>query len=98
VKITVKADAQSGTVHIPAGEYLVALASDTQQIRLTGRGIDIKLPAVRRRSNGKTRVTTITFYSGGGSTWSLVVSTPRQGEWLSMVDYVDTKSSKSEKK
>ena len=94
MKINVKGNAQSGTVFIPAGEYLVALAADSQQIKLTGRGIDIKLPAIRRRTTAKTRVTSITFYSGGGTTWSLVVSTPKQGEWLAMVDYVDTKSDK----
>lgn len=87
MKITVKGDAASGNVFIPAGDYMVALDAGSQQIRLTGRGLDLKLPAIRRRQTAKTRVLTVLFYCGGGTTWSLVVSTPKQGEWLAMVEF-----------
>lgn len=86
MKVTLSKDALCGKIAVPKGEYLVALASDTQQLVLTGGGKQFKIPAIRRRANGKTKVTTVTFYSGGGATWSLLVSTPKFGEWISMLE------------
>ncbi len=86
MKITITRDATCAKVAVPAGEYLVALATDTQQMVLTGGGKQFKVPAIRRRSSAKTRVTTVTFYSGGGTSWSLVVSTPKFGEWIAMME------------
>lgn len=86
MKVTLSKDGVCGKVNIPKGEYLVALASDTQQMVLTGGGKQFKIPAVRRRATGKTRVTTVTFYCGGGPTWSLLVTTPKFGEWIAMIE------------
>lgn len=91
MKITLTSDATCGNVMIPKGEYLVALLPDMGQINLAGGGKDYKIPAVRRRTAGRTRITTISFYSGGGRTWSLVVSTPKNGEWVAFIEYAGTK-------
>ncbi len=86
MKVTISRDAICAKVAVPAGEYMVALATDTQQMILTGGGKQVKIPAVRRRSSAKTKVVTVTFYSGGGNQWSLVVSTPKFGEWIAMME------------
>ncbi len=86
MKVTIGKDALCGKVMVPKGEYMVSLASDTQQIVLTGGGKQYKIPAIKRRSVGKTKVTTVTFYSGGGPSWSLLISTPKFGEWISMLE------------
>lgn len=67
---------------------MVALASDSSTMILTGGGKQFKLPALKRRATAKSRVTTVMFYNGGGTTWSLIVSTPKHGEWISMMEYV----------
>ena len=97
MKVTLSKDALCGKILVPKGEYMVALASDTQQLVLTGGGKQYKIPAVRRRANAKTKVTTVTFYSGGGSTWSLLVSTPKFGEWISMME-LGTAGAREEKR
>lgn len=86
MKITISKDAICGKIFVPKGEYLVALATDTQQIMLTGGGNQFKVPAVRRRSSGRTKITTVSYSSGGGAIWSLVVSAPKLGEWISMFE------------
>ncbi len=86
MKITINKDAISGKIFVPKGEYMVALASDTQQLVLTGGGKQYKIPAIKRRASGKTKVTTVSFYSGGGPQWSLLISTPKFGEWISMLE------------
>ncbi len=94
MKITLKDDATCGKVIIPKGDYMVALISDSQQINLAGGGKDYKLPATKRRTAGRTRVTTVSFYSGGGNSWSLIVTTPKHGEWIAMIEYEKSDSSR----
>jgi hypothetical protein len=89
VKITIPKEAVCGKAVIPAGEYWVALQSDSQQILLAAQGRDIKIPATRRRTASKTKTTTVSFYAGGGPIWSLVISTPKYGEWVSMLEMQD---------
>jgi hypothetical protein len=36
----------------------------------------------------KTKTTSISFYSGGGRTWTLMVTTPKYGEWVTFIDYI----------
>lgn len=88
MKITIAKDATCGKVMIPGGEYMVALATDTQSMTLTGGGKQLKIPAIKRRSSAKTRITTVSFYSGGGTAWNLLVQTPKFGEWIALVEYV----------
>lgn len=66
---------------------MVSLANGSSEIVLTGGGKQFKLPAVRRRQTGKTKSTNVMFYCGGGPLWSIVVSTPKLGEWVSMIEY-----------
>lgn len=80
-------EAKCGDVVIPRGEYLVALNASNSEIYLTGRGSQFKLPATKRRNNARTRVTSVQFYCGGGKTWSLVISTPKLGEWVAFLTY-----------
>lgn len=84
--ITLSREATCGVTVIPAGEYLVALGASAE-ILLTGGGKQFKLPAVKRRQNGKSKNTNVMFYCGGGPKWSIVVSTPKHGEWISMIEY-----------
>ena len=39
-----------------------------------------------RRSASRSRVPTVSFASGGGRSWSLVVTTPKYGEWISQIE------------
>jgi hypothetical protein len=93
MKVTLK-DSVCGKVEIPAGEYMVALAADTGQLALIGGGKTLKIPAVRRRSSARTRVTTVSLIPGGGVLFSIVMSTPKQGEWISMLETTKGKVSK----
>jgi hypothetical protein len=86
MKITISKNSSCGKVEVPTGEYMVALASDTGQLVLVGGGQTHKIPAVRRRSSAKTRTTTVSLIPGGGSSYSLVMSTPKQGEWIAMLE------------
>lgn len=67
---------------------MVALSSESGEIVLTGGGKQFKIPAKRRRAQSRSRVTTIAFYSGGGNIWSLVVTTPKHGEWVASLEYL----------
>jgi hypothetical protein len=87
MKIHVKEDATSGKTVIPKGEYMVSLQTDSQQINLIAGGKTLKLPATKRRTTSKTRTVTINFYSGGGKSWSLIVNTPKNGEWIALIEY-----------
>jgi hypothetical protein len=98
MKITLKEDADCGGVTVPKGEYMVALLHETQQLNLAGKGQNYKIPAVKRRAKANSRVTIVQFYSGGGNSWSLIVSAPKHGEWIAQVDYVAEKGRKSNKK
>jgi hypothetical protein len=86
MKIQISKDAVCGIVEIPKGDYLASLA-ESGVILLVGGGKDFRIPAVRRRSNVKSKSTTITFSCGGGAVWSLVIASPNQGEWISMIQY-----------
>jgi hypothetical protein len=86
MRITVPKDGKSGSIEIPRGEYWVSLHSDSQQIFLTAGGRDVKLPAVRRRNKARTKTITVSFYSSGGAYWSLIVSTPKYGEWIAQIE------------
>jgi hypothetical protein len=86
MKVTINKNSVCGKVDLPSGEYMVSLAADTGQLVMAGGGKTFKIPAVRRRTSGKTRTTTVNLIPGGGSTYSIVMSTPKQGEWVSMLE------------
>ncbi|MBS1962089.1 MAG: hypothetical protein JST04_07735 [Bdellovibrionales bacterium] len=86
MKVTINKNSTCGKVEVPSGEYMVALAADTGQLALVGGGKTHKIPAVRRRATGKTRTTSVALIPGGGSTYSIVMSTPKQGEWVAMLE------------
>ena len=88
MKISIPKDAVCGTVMIPLGDYWVSLQSETGEINLTGHGRDIRIKATRRRVKANSKITTVQFYNGGGKQLSLVVSTPKFGEWVSFLEYV----------
>ncbi len=98
MRITIGKDAKCGEVFIAKGDYWVTLQSDTQQIMLASSGKDTKIPATRRRTKAKTRVTTVTFYSVGGPVWSFVVSTPQYGEYVAFLELDVVREDKDEKK
>ena len=87
MKIKIAKEATCGPAHILPGEYWVALRHETREIALVSKGKDILLPATRRMPKGRGRTTIINFYCGGGSTWTLSVSSPTAGEWVAFVDY-----------
>jgi len=87
MKIHVKEDATSGKTVIPKGEYMVSLQTDSQQINLIAGGKTLKLAATKRRTTSKVRTISVNFYSGGGKSWSLIVNTPKNGEWIALIEY-----------
>ena len=86
MQIRITNDLLCGSLEVPAGDYLVALAAESQQVRLTGRGLDLALPAIRRRSKAQGRSDTVSFYSAGGNSFSILVTSPKQGEWIVMLE------------
>lgn len=86
MKIKLLKDAMSGNTYVPAGDYMVTLKAEAQEMTLVGRGKDFQVKALKRRQVGRSKATTVTWSCGGGTTWSLVVSTPKQGEWIAMFD------------
>ncbi len=86
MKIHIPRDAVAGKVGIPSGDYMVNLESETSQIALIGGGKGFKIPATRRRNKSKSKTIQVTFYSGGGNLWSLIVSTPKHGEWVALIE------------
>lgn len=97
MKVTIGKNSVCGKVEVPSGEYMVALASDTGRLVLVGGGKSRKIPAVRRRTAGKTRTTTVALIPGGGALYSLVLSTPKHGEWIAMMEVAGGKG-KGDKK
>lgn len=86
MRINIPKDSRAGSQEIPKGDYWVSLHSDSQQIFLSAGGRDIKLPAVRRRNKARSKSTSVTFYSAGGVHWSLLISTPKYGEWIALIE------------
>ena len=86
--IRIEKEAHSGNTVIPAGEYTVSVKSDTRQINLEGAGRDIEIYAVGRPTKGTVRSVDVQFTpGGGGSNWSLLVKTPKMGEYLAAITY-----------
>ncbi|MBU6375418.1 MAG: hypothetical protein KGQ59_05440 [Bdellovibrionales bacterium] len=86
MRITVSKDSVVGAIIVPAGDYLVSLKADTQQIRLTGKGLDLLIPAIKRRNQCRGKIETATFFSGGAGQWSLVINSPKLGEWVALME------------
>ena len=86
MQIRIPSDLLCGGIEVPAGDYLVALSADSQQIRLTGRGLDLQLPALRRRNKAQGKSETVSFYNAGGSAFSILVASPKLGEWIVMLE------------
>ena len=87
MKIRVGPDAYNGFLEIPAGDYWVTLNSDSGLIVLHAAGRDVKLKASCRRRRIKSKGTMVSFYSGGGNQWSVVVASEKYGEWVATVEY-----------
>jgi hypothetical protein len=89
MNITISKAAVCGNVQIPPTEYWVSFNAAEGVMTLSAGGKDIRIKATRRRAAGKSKTTSIQFYSGGGKTWSLIVDAPKVGEWVSFIEYVD---------
>lgn len=87
MRLTFRKNATSGMIPIPAGEYWISLSHESGEIKLTAGGKDIRIKATRRRVQARTRVLNIQLVSGGGRIWSLVISTPKHGEWVAFIEY-----------
>jgi hypothetical protein len=98
MKVSIPKDALAGDIEVPAGDYMVAIAADTGSFTLTGRGRTFKIPATKRRNNGKQKGTSVSFFNAGGTVWSLVYQSPKLGEWVAMLDVDTTKKKQEEKK
>jgi hypothetical protein len=70
VRIRIPKNAQCGSVSLPANEYWVSLNSEASEFTLSASGKDIRVKATRRKSQSKSRTTTVQFFSGGGKIWS----------------------------
>lgn len=97
MKVTLTKDSKCGKIEVPSGEYVVALAADMGVLSLVGGGKTHKIPVIRRRSVAKTRITTVALIPGGGSLFSLIVSTPKQGEWIAMLEFAKGSNRDSKK-
>jgi hypothetical protein len=86
MKITIGVHASSGAVQIPPGEYWVSLAAEAGEMTLSAKGQDIRIRATKRKTKTNAKTTTTSYYSGGGRQWSLVVTKPKQGEWVAFID------------
>ena len=90
--IRIERDALCGNTIVPPGEYTVSVRADTRQINLEGQGRDIELNAVGRPTKGVVRSLAVQFSSsGGGNCWTLVVKTPKMGEYMAEVTYEEKK-------
>lgn len=87
MRIRIPKEAVCGEVEIGSGEYWVALRHETKQVALVAGGRDLLIPATRRRNRSKTKTLSIQYFTGGGSTWSLVILDPKHGEWVSFISY-----------
>jgi hypothetical protein len=87
LRITLSRNATCGKVTLEKGEYWVALQAEASQIQLLAGGRTFKVPAVRRRAKVRGKTVQVSFYSGGGPQWSLVVADPKMGEWIALIEY-----------
>jgi hypothetical protein len=55
-------------------------------IYLSGAGKDYKLPATKRSNKSKYKNITVIFAASGGVYWSLMIATPKYGEWVALVE------------
>lgn len=86
--IRIEKAALCGNIAIPAGNYTVSIRADSRQINLEGTGRDVELPAIGRPNKGKVRALDVQFVPGGGSDlWTLLVKTPRMGEYMATINY-----------
>lgn len=86
--IVIEKEARCGATNIPAGEYSVSLRTDSRQISLEGQGREIAINAIGRPNKGIVRSLDVQFVpSGGANTWSLLVKTPKMGEYFSTINY-----------
>ena len=85
--ITLKTNGTSGKVELPAGEYSVVAAPESSAITLAGHGRNYSLAAINRRNAASTKAkrVSVQFYSGGGDQWTLSVTVPNRGEWVSFI-------------
>ncbi len=86
MKITLPEEGICGIITIPEGEYWVAPQLEAGKINLIAGGRDYPLKAVRRRQSTRVRTQNIAFTCGGGSIWSLVVQSPKHGEWAAFIE------------
>jgi hypothetical protein len=87
MRITLSKDATCGKVTLAKGEYWVTLVAEASQIQMLAGGKTFKIPAVRRRAKIRGKTVQVSFYSGGGSQWSLVIADPKKGEWIALIEY-----------
>lgn len=98
MRITIPKDGKSGNTEIPKGEYWVSLHHESQQIFLSAGGRDLKIAATRRSNRSRTKTLSITFASAGGVYWSVLVSTPKFGEWIALIELSGDRDSGRERR
>ena len=86
MRITIPKDGKSGNAVITKGDYWVSLHPEVQMIYLSGAGRDIKLPATKRSNKSKYKTLTVIFAAAGGVFWSIMVATPKYGEWVAQIE------------
>jgi hypothetical protein len=86
MKVSFSKDGHAGKIIIPKGDYWVTLRSDSQEIVLSARGKDLRVPAKRRKTKVNVKATHISLFSGGGTTWTLMVVAPKYGEWVAFIE------------
>ena len=62
--------------------------AEASEFNLAAGGKDIKVKAIKRRSDAKGKLSSIQFFKGGGKSWSLVAIIPKRGEWVAIVEEV----------
>lgn len=87
--IDLKDFATDGKVNIPKGKYVASMNSFTGEVMLVGGGKDYKCQATRRQAkikNERQKSTSMSFYAAGAQQWSLIISDPKSGEWILMLE------------
>ncbi|HLD99719.1 MAG TPA: hypothetical protein VJB59_05635 [Bdellovibrionota bacterium] len=88
MKIRINQFLEGGGVQIPPADYWVSLRPDLSEITLSAGGRDIRVKAVKRRQTGRKKTLDVQYYKGGGTQWTLVVSTPKHGEWVALLEAI----------